>query len=136
MAISKRTILSFVLTMATLVSFAQSTLKGKVIDSENGEPLIASTVRVMSTDTTRLVAGNATTRDGSFSIKSVKDGNYILKVSYVGYRDFYKSITVNRKATKGDIAIGTIIFATSMDFKTSLTAGVMSTSSKPMPTFL
>ncbi len=113
MAISKRTILSFVLTMATLVSFAQSTLKGKVIDSENGEPLIASTVRVMSTDTTRLVAGNATTRDGSFSIKSVKDGNYILKVSYVGYRDFYKSITVNKKATKGDITIGTIMMTVS-----------------------
>ena len=113
MTISKRTILSFVLAMASMISFAQSTLKGKVIDSETGEPLIASTVRVMSTDTTRLVAGNATTRDGSFSVKSVKDGNYILKVSYVGYRDFYKSITVNKKATKGDIAVGTIMMTVS-----------------------
>ena len=109
MAISKRTILSFVLAMVAMTSFAQSTLKGKVIDSESGEPLIASTVRVMSMDTTRMVAGNATTRDGSFSIKSVKDGNYILKVSYVGYRDFYRNITVNKKESKGNLTIGTIM---------------------------
>jgi len=113
MVISKKTILSLVLSMMTIAAFAQSTLKGKVIDSETGEALIASTVRVMSTDTTRLVAGNATNRDGSFSVKSVKDGNYILKVSYVGYRDFYKSITVNKKATKGELTIGTIMMTVS-----------------------
>ena len=71
MVFSKRTILVSILSMAAIFSYAQSTLKGKVIDSETGEALIASTVRVMSTDTTRMVAGNATTRDGSFSIKSV-----------------------------------------------------------------
>ena len=69
MFFSKRTILVSILSMAAIFSYAQSTLKGKVIDSETGEALIASTVRVMSTDTTRMVAGNATTRDGSFSIK-------------------------------------------------------------------
>lgn len=95
--------------MTTIASFAQSTLTGKVIDSETGEALIASTVRVMSTDTTRMIAGNATTKDGAFTIKSVKDGNYILKVSYVGYRDFFRSINVQRKANKGNISIGTIL---------------------------
>ena len=109
MAISKRTILSLILSVTTIASFAQSTLTGKVIDSETGEALIASTVRVMSTDTTRMIAGNATTKDGAFTIKSVKDGNYILKVSYVGYRDFFRSINVQRKANKGNISIGTIL---------------------------
>lgn len=109
MAISKRTILSLILSVTTITSFAQSTLTGKVIDSETGEALIASTVRVMSTDTTRMIAGNATTKDGAFTIKSVKDGNYILKVSYVGYRDFFRSINVQRKANKGNISIGTIL---------------------------
>ena len=73
MAFSKRTILFLSLSIATIVSYAQSTLTGKVIDSETGEALIASTVRIMSTDTTRLVAGNATTKDGTFSVKSVRD---------------------------------------------------------------
>ena len=109
MAISKRTILSLILSVTTIASFAQSTLTGKVIDSETGEALIASTVRVMSTDTTRMIAGNATTKDGAFTIKSAKDGNYILKVSYVGYRDFFRSINVQRKANKGNISIGTIL---------------------------
>ena len=113
MAFSKRTILFLSLSIATIVSYAQSTLTGKVIDSETGEALIASTVRIMSTDTTRLVAGNATTKDGTFSVKSVRDGNYILKVSYVGYNDFYRAISVKRKDTKGNQAIGTIMMTQS-----------------------
>jgi hypothetical protein len=115
--------------MAAIFSYAQSTLKGKVIDSETGEALIASTVRVMSTDTTRMVAGNATTRDGSFSIKSVKDGNYILKVSYVGYRDFFKKITVNKKENKGNMAIGTIMMTQS---SIELTSAVVTAELKEM----
>ena len=114
MVISKRTILFLTLSIATIVSYAQSTLTGKVIDSETGEALIASTVRIMSTDTTRLVAGNATTKDGTFSVKNVKDGNYIMKVSYVGYNDFYRAITVNRKSNnKGNQPIGTIMMTQS-----------------------
>ena len=114
MVIFQRTILSLILSVMTIAAFAQSTLTGKVIDSETGEALIASTVRIMSTDTTRLVAGNATTKDGTFTVKSVKDGNYIMKVSYVGYNDFYRAITVNRKANnKGNQAIGTIMMTQS-----------------------
>ena len=129
MVFSKRTILVSILSMAAIFSYAQSTLKGKVIDSETGEALIASTVRVMSTDTTRMVAGNATTRDGSFSIKSVKDGNYILKVSYVGYRDFFKKITVNKKENKGNMAIGTIMMTQS---SIELTSAVVTAELKEM----
>ena len=128
MVFSKRTILVSILSMAAIFSYAQSTLKGKVIDSETGEALIASTVRVMSTDTTRMVAGNATTRDGSFSIKSVKDGNYILKV-YVGYRDFFKKITVNKKENKGNMAIGTIMMTQS---SIELTSAVVTAELKEM----
>ena len=125
MVISKRTILFFILTAMTIASYAQSTLTGKVIDSATGEALVASTVRIMSADTTRLVAGNATTGDGSFSVKSVKDGNYILKVSYVGYNDFFRSITVNRKANnKGNQAIGTIMMTqSSITLKNAVVTG-------------
>ena len=45
MVISKRTILFLILSIVTIVSYAQSTLTGKVIDSETGEALIASTHR-------------------------------------------------------------------------------------------
>ncbi len=87
---------------------AQTLLKGTVVDSENGEPLIQSSVAVMTTDTTRMVAGVATALDGSFSIKKVKDGSYLLRVSYIGYRSVYRPITVKRKENKGTLAIGTV----------------------------
>ena len=88
---------------------AQTLLKGKVMDSENGEPLIQSSVAVMTTDTAKMVTGIATALDGSFNIKKVKDGSYLLRVSYIGYRTFYRPITVKRKENKGTLTIGTVL---------------------------
>lgn len=88
---------------------AQTLLKGKVLDSENGDAMIKSTVMVMNADTTRMVAGGTTDDNGAFNIKNVKDGTYVVKVSYIGYRDFYKKITVNKKETQGSMAVGTVM---------------------------
>lgn len=88
---------------------AQTLLKGKVIDSENGDTMIKSTVMVMTSDTTRMVTGATTNEDGAFSIKNVKDGDYVVKVSYIGYHDFFRKITVKKEENKGSLAIGTIM---------------------------
>ncbi|NLV53621.1 MAG: TonB-dependent receptor [Bacteroidales bacterium] len=109
---SKRIFLTMILSFVTFLTYAQSDLKGKVIDSGNGEVLIASTVRVMSTDTTKMITGAATLSDGTFNIKKVKDGKYLLKVSYVGYEDFYRPITVAKtKENKGEMTIGTVMLS-------------------------
>ncbi|MBQ6964821.1 MAG: TonB-dependent receptor [Bacteroidaceae bacterium] len=88
---------------------AQTLLRGKVIDSENGDALMRSTVMVMTTDTARMVTGGTTNEDGSFGIKNVKDGTYIVKISYIGYHNFFRAITVNRTTNNGSQAIGTVM---------------------------
>lgn len=88
---------------------AQTLLKGKVVDSENGEALLRSTVLVMTPDTARMVTGGTTANDGSFNLKNVKDGTYLLKISYVGYHNFYRSINVKSAEDKGTMAIGTVM---------------------------
>ena len=109
MNLLKKVILFATLVLTSVATHAQTTLKGKVIDSENGEELIATTVMVMSPDTARMITGTSTSKDGTFSIKNVKDGNYIMKISYGGYHNFFRPITVNKKANKGNQAIGTIL---------------------------
>ena len=93
----------------SLTASAQTLLKGKVVDSENGEALVASTVQVMTTDTARMVTGVITATDGTFNIKKVKDGNYLLKISYVGYRNFFRPISVKKSENKGTQTIGTVL---------------------------
>lgn len=109
MAFSNKTFFMLLLTLCSVSAFAQTQLKGKVVDSENGEALIQSTVAVMTTDTTKMVTGTATALDGTFNIKRVKDGTYLLRISYIGYRNFYRTITVKRKENKGTLTIGTVL---------------------------
>ncbi len=113
MASTKQKILSFFLTSlflcVTANIHAQTLLKGKVIDSENGGALMRSTVMVMTPDTTRMVTGGTTSEDGSFSIKNVKDGTYVVKVSYIGYHNFFRTVTVNRAAHNGNQLLGTVM---------------------------
>lgn len=113
MASTKQKLLSFFLTSlflcATANIYAQTLLKGKVIDSENGGALMRSTVMVMTPDTTRMVTGGTTSEDGSFSIKNVKDGTYVVKVSYIGYHNFFRTVTVNRAAHNGSQLLGTVM---------------------------
>ena len=88
---------------------AQTLLHGKVVDSESGEALMRSTVLVMTPDTTRMVTGGTTSEDGSFAIKNVKDGTYTVKVSYIGYHDFFRRITVSQAANGGSLRVGTVM---------------------------
>ena len=114
MALPKRNLLSILLSTFLLICIstsisAQTLLRGKVIDSENGDALMRSTVMVMTTDTARMVTGGTTNEDGSFGIKNVKDGTYIVKISYIGYHNFFRAITVNRTTNNGSQAIGTVM---------------------------
>ncbi len=103
-----RSLLFFLVMINSLAVSAQTVLKGKVVDSENGDPLMRSTVMVMSPDTAKMVTGNVTNEDGTFNIKNVKDGKYVVKISYVGYHNFYRAITVNSKAS-ASLAVGTVM---------------------------
>ena len=60
---------------------AQGTLAGTVTDAASGETLIG--VNVLVIGTTR---GAATDIDGQFEIGDLRQGDYTVRVSYVGYQ--------------------------------------------------
>ena len=104
----QRLLISALCTMA-IAAQAQTLVKGKVIDSENGESLVRSSVMIMTQDSVRMVTGGTTDNGGAFNIKNVKDGAYVVKVSYIGYHDFYRKIEVNSSENKGSLAVGTVM---------------------------
>lgn len=108
----KRLTLSIILLFATICSFAQtankSTVSGKTIDSESGEALVHATVMVMTADSTKMLKGAVTETNGSFAIKNVDDGTYVLKISYVGYHNFFRRINV-KHSTLSALNVGTVM---------------------------
>ena len=76
----KKIILSLIVVMCLpFAAFAQRTLTGKVVDAENGQPLIGASLYWKNT-----TAGATTSVDGSFSLKRVS-GFETLVVDYLGY---------------------------------------------------
>ena len=62
---------------------AQHRLSGKVVDGKGGG-IPSATVRVLGTDSV-FVSGSLSDSTGIFSVPGLKEGAYLLSVSYVGY---------------------------------------------------
>lgn len=74
----------------TVTIWAQGTLTGTVMDnSDQKESLIGATVYLKGTN-----YGTATDFDGKFEMTDVDAGNYTLVISYTGYAEMTKDITV------------------------------------------
>lgn len=86
--------------------FAQTySIKGKI--QENGSKLgvpNATIILLMASDSTQ-VNGMISDLEGNFEIASVRQGEYLLKVQYVGYQNFFKTIEVDSDMQLGSIFI-------------------------------
>ena len=63
---------------------AQTSLEGKVIDVESGEPIIFGNVALYKNDV--LITGTETDFDGNYSFSNMDPGTYDVEASYVGYQ--------------------------------------------------
>ncbi|MBC8173135.1 MAG: TonB-dependent receptor [Chitinophagales bacterium] len=70
-------------------SFAQqSSIKGKITDSQTQLPVEFATVSILQAADSSIVTGTITDSTGAFSVGGLAAGNYLAKISFVGYADF------------------------------------------------
>ena len=81
------------------------TVKGKVQDAKSGEPLPLVNVGLMRTTDTVFMRGAATDFDGTFEIKDVKPGSYLLQASYVGYERYTQLVEVKKSVSNLAVAL-------------------------------
>ena len=60
------------------------------------EAVIQATVALLKTDST-MVANAVTNMNGQFSLTAPRDGSYILRITYVGYKTHTQSLQVAGK---------------------------------------
>ncbi|GAB4043289.1 TonB-dependent receptor [Spirosoma jeollabukense] len=80
----------YVLLLLGSLAVQAATLKGSVMDSRTGEPLIGATVSLANTK-----FGGTVGLDGNYLIKGVPAGTYTYLVQYVSYQKTHKTIVVN-----------------------------------------
>lgn len=73
------------------------TLKGKVVDTD-GKSLSYVNVILQNTEDNSFVKGTSTNDDGRFEINNLSSGNYILKVSFIGFKT--EELTINFSENK------------------------------------
>ena len=80
-------------------------ISGMVID-EFKEPMPKLGVKILSTKDSSLVAGTTSSEKGYFKIASLPSGEYIVSLSYLGYKTQNKNVSLNQK--NKHINLGTI----------------------------
>ena len=65
-------------------------ITGTVIEEGTNEPIEQATVRLLSVKDSSMIGGIATSRNGSFMLKNIKNGSYLLHVSFVGFDPLYQ----------------------------------------------
>ena len=88
----KKIVLLIVALMVAVVSFAQRTVKGRVVEQDTQEAVIQATAALMKGE--KVVANAVTNTEGSFTIKAPEEGSYTLQVTYVGFKTYQKKITL------------------------------------------
>ncbi len=94
------------LSMSVMLSAEAAIVRGKVVDSKN-QPLEFVNVALLDAGG-KLVTGAIVDQTGHFELSNVKNGNYTLKVSYVGYETVEKHVSVNARTSDHVVRVQTI----------------------------
>ena len=89
-----------ILTFANATAQKKTTVTGRVLDSESAEALSYATVQILKADTTSMIAGGTTNLNGYYNVKNVPAGQYVMKVSYIGYHNFFRQVEIKQGQTE------------------------------------
>ena len=84
--------------------FAQHQLSGTVKDRADGSPVSYATAALLRTDSS-VVTGVMSNDMGHFVISNVNPGNYLLQVSFIGYKMEYLRVNVPAQSDLGEISL-------------------------------
>ena len=106
---SYRTIIfSFVLLFSNSFLFGQSfSITGTIIDEADNSTLIGATVVASPTADTTQKFGSVTDVDGKFAIENLSQGSYLVKVMYVGFTNYSRTITLTQNTDIGNVVMKT-----------------------------
>jgi hypothetical protein len=110
----KKIIVIFYLAFAAQIALGQSsyTIMGTALDGDK-TPLIAATVVVLNPADSTMIGFAITNDSGEFEVKGIKQGEYNIQVTYIGFGTFQKRISVSGPDKK--IQLGEVILSSDLN---------------------
>lgn len=90
--------------VAAVTKAQERKISGTLTDRDTHEPVTQTTVQLLKSDST-FVVGAISNEKGEFALSAPADGNYLLKISSVGYITYFKKLHIDGK----DLALGQIV---------------------------
>ena len=85
--------------MCSAFMYGQGSISGTILDTDNNESLIGASVVIKGT-----TIGTVTDVDGKFTLSNIEEGAHTLIISYIGYEEMMKEVTVG----SGNLDIGSV----------------------------
>ena len=88
-----------------MTASAQRMISGTVVDKGSGEGIMMATVMLLKTDST-LITGVSSDDAGKFSLQAPENGDFLVKVSFLGYDTMVKNVHVSDDK---DVSLGDLV---------------------------
>jgi len=87
----------------TEVYSQSSIVKGKVLEYGKQDPIPYANILLLSVQDSAQLYGTISEIDGEFELANVREGTYLFKIQYLGYKDFFSTLEV-----KSDVDLGSL----------------------------
>ena len=104
---SGKCLLMLLMILFSPMAFAQQSgvnVTGSVVEQGNDTPIEQATVRLLNVKDSAMVRGVVSARNGSFTLKNVKKGSYLLHITFIGYDPLYQPLQITGK--KNPVNVG------------------------------
>lgn len=100
------------MTLKCVTMFAATfNVSGTVVEKTTGEAVASATIQLLSLPDSSFVEGVTTGSMGEFSFKNVKEGEYTMRISFIGYTTKYVKLDLNAQKKK-EVNVGYITMTT------------------------
>ena len=82
-----------------------STVKGKILEYGKEEAIPYANILLLSVQDSAQVYGTISEIDGEFELANVREGTYLFKIQYLGYKDYFRTLEVNSNLDLGSLSI-------------------------------
>lgn len=104
---SGKCLLMLLMILFSPMAFAQQSgvnVTGSVVEQGSDTPIEQATVRLLNVKDSAMVRGVVSARNGSFTLKNVKKGSYLLHITFIGYDPLYQPLQISGK--KNPVNVG------------------------------
>lgn len=104
---SGKYLLMLLMILFSPMAFAQQSgvnVTGSVVEQGSDTPIEQATVRLLNVKDSAMVRGVVSARNGSFTLKNVKKGSYLLHITFIGYDPLYQPLQITGK--KNPVNVG------------------------------